>query len=245
MATGADGADVYASVDYVWLRKQVGDGRTLKPRGPALDAWPGKYLIGAVPTVAIEPFALIYNKRRVETPPKTYTDILKPEYSGRIGATEIVGPATTAFYSWLEQDFDKDYLTKLQALRPRLFNGTEPIAQATGSGEIWIGLYNTPLVAQGAIDQGAPIGYVAASRGVPHGAVALGWSHRPNAALVLLDFLMSVRGQQAWHGLGLSASPLPGVRGAIPIRAVTPYKPEDFPPEVVTRYRERFASIFR
>ena len=246
MATGADGADVYASVDFVWLRKQVGESRALKPCGPAVRGWPSRYLIeGAVPTVGIEPFALVYNKRRVTTPPQSYADILKPEFNGRIGTTEVVGPATTAFYSWLEEAYDKGYLTKLRALRPRLFNGTEPIAQATGSGEIWIGVYNTTLVARSAIEQGAPIGYVAASRGVPYGAIALGWSHRPNAALVLLDFLMSVPGQEAWHGLGLSASPLPGVPGAIPIADVSAYKPEDFPPEVVTRYRERFASIFR
>ena len=92
------------------------------------------------------------------------------------------------------------------------------------------------------MEKGAPIEYVVPNPGIGnrYAMAAFGWSKRPEAALVLLDFLMSIDGQTAWHGRGESASPRAGIQGDLSSSAVTHWVPEDFPPDIVKRSTERW-----
>lgn len=248
-ATGIDGADVFVSTEVGWFTDRAREGKLLKPAGPALKAWPAQYLQqgGVVPIVGSDPFVIVYNKNLVPNPPKTYAELLRPEYRGKLGTTELASTVLVAWYDWLEKTQGADYLTRLKAQNPRLYNGSTPLAQSVASGEIAVSAFGVPTAIIPVIEQGAPMAYVVPNPGMGnlYGAAALGWSKRPNAALLLTDYIMSADGQAQWHGRGESASPLPGVPGAIPLSTITPYDPAKYPPAVVSKYREYWSKIFK
>ena len=104
-----------------------------------------------------------------------------------------------------------------------------------------------PANAKALIGLGAPVDYVVPTPGISisYGLSALAWSKRPNAARVLADFAMSPAGQAAWHGVGESASPLPGIPGSLDVSAISLWDPEAFPADVVNAYATRFNAIFK
>ena len=81
--------------------------------------------------------------------------------------------------------------------------------------------------------------------GTYYEVAAFGWGKHPNAALVLLDYLMSRDGQTAWHGTGDSASVLPDIKGAVLADGMVAGDGARYTPEFVTNYRNRFLNIFK
>ncbi len=245
---GIEGADVWVTTDIGLLRRLGGEGGLAKPTGPASAAWPGAYLQpGNVVIGGAEPWVLAFNTDTLKTKPASFADALKLEYRGKIGTTEPAAVAWIAFYDWLERSEGADFLTRLKAQNPKLYNGAVPIGQAVGSGEIGIGLFNVPSTLRPLMEQGAPIAMVVPAKGmgIHYGAAALGWSKRPNASLVFLDYLMSAEGQALWHGTGDSASPLRGIAGALDADAIEPFDPAAFPPERVAAFRARWNAVFK
>jgi len=247
-AAGLDGADVWTTTEVGWMRSRAKEGKLLAPTGPAAKDWPAAYVYdGAAVIAGIEPRVIAYNKTLVKTPPRTYRDILNPELRGKVGTVEGTSTAFVAFYDWLEKTQGADYLTALKEQRPRLYNGASPLGQAVAAGEIAVSVFNVPSSLRTLIEQGAPIEFVEPNPnlGIQYATGALGWSKRPNAALVLLDYLMTRDAQTAWHGHGDSASPLPDIPGALSAAAITPYDAAAYPPEMVAKYREYWAKIFK
>lgn len=248
LASGSDGGDVWINTELLWLIDRSREGKLLKPAGPALAGWPSRFLVeGAVVLAGREPFIITYNKTLVPTPPKGYADLLRPEFKGRLASSELAATTVVAFYDWLEKTQGADYLAKFRAQNPKLYLGGVPIAQAVASGEVSIGAFGQPTATKPLMEKGAPVDYVIPDPGlgVEYIAAAFGWSRRPNAALVLLDYVMSAEGQTAWHGTGETASPRSDVKGAIPIASVTPWDPHAYPADVANRYREKWTRIFK
>ena len=247
-ASGIDGADVFLSTEVSWFTERAREGKLLKPAGPSLRNWPAQYLQeGTVAIVGSDPFVIIYNKNLVPNPPRNYVDLLRPEFKGRLGTTELASTVLVAWYDWLEKTQGADFLNKLKAQNPRLYNGSTPLAQSVASGEIAVSAFGVPTAIIPIIEQGAPMAYVVPNPGMGnlYAVAALSWSRRPNAALLLTDYIMSAEGQGLWHGRGESASPLPGVPGAIPLATITPYDPAKYPAATVTRYRDYWSKIFK
>lgn len=243
-----DGGDLWITTEIAWLRDRHKEGRLLKPAGPSLQGWPADSLLqGTIVLAGREPFVIPYNTQLVSAPPKGYLDLLKPEFRGKIGTSDLVATTVIAFYDWLEKTQDKDYLAKLKAQNPKLYLGGQPISQSVASGEIVIGAFSQPTATKPLKNKGAPIDYVIPSPGlgVQYAFAALGWSKRPNAALLLADYLMSVEGQTAWHGSGETASPRTGIRGSLAYSGITPWDTEFYTPAVSKEYRERWTRIFK
>jgi iron(III) transport system substrate-binding protein len=223
---GTDGADVVILTEPAWLVGLAKAGALKAPSGPAAAPWPSNFLLsGAVPVLALEPFVMAYNTELVKTPITGYQDLLKPEYKGRIGTIEPVGSPIVAWYDWLEKTQGADILQRLAAQNPRMYPGSPPLAQALASGEI-------------AITPNPSLAY-SLSGGV------LGWSKRPNAALVLMDYLMSPRGQTAWNGHGESASPLPNIPGSLNVKNMQLFNQAQYTSAVVGPYAEKWNKIFK
>ena len=222
---------------------------TRGPSGPEVAVWPAKYLReGSVVTAGLEPFTITYNTKLVTSnPPSTYADILRPEYKGRLGTSELAATTLIAWYDWLEKTQGKDYLPKMKAQNPKLYNGTTPLAQSLAAGEIAVGAFGNITAFKPLIDQGAPIKFVIPNPGLgfEYAMGGLGWSKRPNATLVFMDYVMSKDGQTAWHGTGEGASPRSDIPGSIPIANVTAWDTSAYPPEVVTKYRAYWSGIFK
>lgn len=248
-ASGIDGADVFISTEVEWFRGRAKEGKLLKPAGPELAAWPAKYIReGAVITAGLEPFTITYNTKLVTSnPPTSYADMLRPEFKGRLGTSELAATTLIAWYDWLEKTQGKDYLQKLRAQNPKLYNGTTPLAQSLAAGEIAVGAFGNITAFKPLMDQGAPIKFVIPNPGLgfEYAMGGLGWSKRPNATLVFMDYVMSRDGQTAWHGTGEGASPRSDVPGSIPIADVTAWDTSAYPPDVVNKYRAYWTGIFK
>lgn len=246
-AAGSDGGDVWLTAEKGLIINLSREGKLLKPIGPGLAGWPADSLVGTAILPGREPWVIAYNTKLVQTPPKSYTDILKPEFKGKVGTSEMVATTVVAFYDFLERTQGADYLPRLRAQNPRFYNGGTPTAQAVASGEVVVCVLCQTTSVTPLIEQGAPLGMVFPNPGGGYdwAGGALAWSKRPNAALVLIDWLISVEGQTAWHGAGETASPRPGIPGALPYASINPWDPVKFPPDVVKAYTARWNGIFK
>jgi iron(III) transport system substrate-binding protein len=247
-ASNSDGGDVGISTDLGWFDARGNEGGLIKPVGPSSSDWPAEALKANNMVISgADPFCMVYHKERVQTPPATYMDLLKPELKGKIGMLEVAaGTGPIALYDWIEKTYGMDYFPKLKAHGVRLYASSLPAAQAVASGEIDVSGYGFPSFTVPVIEQGAPIAYSVPNPGLgaPGVMAAFKWSKRPNAAQVFLDYVMSVEGQTLWHGGGTSVSPRPNIPGAIPSASVTSYDAAAYTPEVQAKYREEWTKRF-
>jgi iron(III) transport system substrate-binding protein len=250
-AARVEGADIWSTVDqnlpyFVGLAKE---NALLKPSGPAMREWPAKALYeGAVPNIGIEPRVIAWNKTLVKTEPKTWLDVLNPEYRGKIGTIDSSATAYIAFYDFIEQATKTpDYLEKLRTQNPKLYASAIPLGQAVASGEVAVSLFNVPSILSTLIVRGAPVAFSVPvpNLGTYYIAAAFAWGKHPNAALVLMDYLMSRDGQTAWHGTGDSASQLPDIKGAVMAEGMVAGDSSRYTEQFVNAYRNRFLNIYK
>jgi len=252
--TGADGADMAIATEVVVLAQSAEFPASVKkgwykpPVGPAVSAWVAPYIVEKTAVVlALEPIVMAYNTNAIKTPITGYQDLLKPEYKGRIGSSELAATAVIAWYSFLEATQGKDFLARFAAQQPKMYVGAVPNTQAVASGEVAITAFSNTTTALPLLDQGAPIKLVMPSPGfgIRYGGVIVGSAKRPNAAQVLMNYLMSPRGQTMWSGRGEAASPLPNIPGSLDAKSIKPFEPSAFPPDAVKAYRARWDGLFK
>lgn len=236
--SGADGADVLQQTEMLWFQAQAKEGLLRAPSGPAARNWPAEAMrAGVAPILALEPIGLIvYNTNIVKSSITGYADLLRPEFKGGIGVIEPgLSPSGVAWYDWLEKTQGAGFVAKLAAQSPRQYTSALPSTQAVASGELKVSTWGILSASKPLLKQGAPITIVLPKPGlaVIHGGAVLGWAKRPNAAMVLMDYLMSERGQATWAREGEYASPLPGIPNALNWRALTPFDQAHYTPEVI------------
>lgn len=162
-------------------------------------------------------WTIAYNSALVTDPPKSWADLIKPEFGKqRLGQTVVAaggGPFNRAMFE--RKVLGEDYWTKQAALKPQLYPSQAPMVDAMIRGEIAI----APLVTNLAIPlaaQGAPLKWFFAPEGVPvtvfSAGMAKGAGH-PNAAKLFLDWALSREGQALMVTLGsfssLKNAPMP------------------------------------
>jgi iron(III) transport system substrate-binding protein len=243
----ADGADVVITTVIQWLEKSAREGAMKAPVGPASRSWPKEYLLqGAAPVLSIDPIVMAYNTNLVKTPIAGYEDLLRPDLKGKIGTLlPSSAPSVVAWYDFLEEVQGTNFMTSFAAQAPRFYASSVPVTQALASGEVAVAAFTLPNTAGPLIEKGAPIRLVVPKRtlGVQFAGAILGFSKRPNAAQVLMDYLISVQGQTAYSGRGESASPI-HVPGSQDPRTVTAYDESRYTPEVVKKFNERWNQRF-
>jgi iron(III) transport system substrate-binding protein len=212
----SNGADVVTTEIFPFFDSLVqGSGSVVAPIGPNAKLWPAKYVRAkAYVQMVSEPFVMIYNKNLVSAP-ASYKTLLEPALRGKIATTAVLN--TTSIVSWyqfLDRRYGPNYLEQFAANRPRVLGGTGAIAQAVAAGDSSYGAFSTPSTVQPLIQAGAPIGIVlpkpaAVGNGIYE--AILRWGRHPNAAQVLVNYLMSRPTQTLWAktlGAGLVGSPL-------------------------------------
>ena len=249
-STGADGADAIIGSEIGWMTERARQGLLLKPMGPSLAGWPANFLFenGSYIAGAFEPWVLAYNTKMVSAPPRGYQDLLKPEYKDKLGIPQIPSTLILAWYVWLEQTQGADFPARVMAQNPKVFISSPPLAQAIAAGEIAASLLNNPSTLRSLIVAGAPINFTVPNPAYGFQLVvgALGWSKRPNAALLFVDWLMSREGQTVWSGTGESASPLKGIPGATEVPAdVRFYNFAEWTPEAVKQATDKWNRQYK
>jgi iron(III) transport system substrate-binding protein len=144
-------------------------------------------------------WAIAYNTQLVKNPPKTWMDLLKPEYNKKqIG--HVVGPSggtTWTRVMFERQVLGEDYWKKQASTRPVLYPSGAPMADALVRGEVAMGplLYNVIYQKQ---KDGAPVNIFFPPEGAPVNPYASGipkTAAHPNAAKLFLNWSLSKEGQ--------------------------------------------------
>ena len=144
-------------------------------------------------------WAIAYNTALVKNAPKTWMDLLKPEYKNKtIG--HVIGPSggtTWTRVMFERQVLGEDYHTKQAALGIALYPSGAPLSDALVRGEVSIAplLYN---IIYTKIVDGAPAEAIFAPEGVPIIPYADGipkTAKSPNAARLFMNWRLSNEGQ--------------------------------------------------
>jgi iron(III) transport system substrate-binding protein len=225
--------DWYAPLDFPTLDQNDYDKETYLSNGDTI-AVTGATVVGFGWNTDLYPEGL-----------KTYEDFLDPALSGgKIGIADIANsPAIVDFYNFLEKREGTDFLKKLAAQKPRVYESVIPMAAALASGEIAAGTQFASLQPQ--IDSGAPVDQVIPDD--PWGAwyytSVIAKAPHPNAAMVFANFMLTPEGQDAINPH--AASVLPDIPSAV--MTVDGIKEQDLSaltPEVVQKYEAGWRKLF-
>lgn len=144
-------------------------------------------------------WAIAYNTQLVKNAPKTWMDLLKPEYKNKqIG--HVVGPSggtTWTRVMFERQVLGEDYWKKQAELGIAMYPSGAPLCDALVRGEVSIAplLYN---IIYTKIVEGAPAEAIFAPEGVPIIPYADGitkTARNPNAAKLFMNWRLSKEGQ--------------------------------------------------
>lgn len=199
LQAGALVADVLVHAEHQWAIPMAKQGRLTLPTGPAVSLWKGaeKYYADGRVQVTAEPWVIGYNT--VKPPPTDWDSLLDiQQFAGRIGLNEVTGLTVAIWYDFIDKR-QPDYFRRLAKLKPQIYPNSAPLTAGLSSGEIAWALYSPSSSIEPLKAKGAPIDYVVPKSGtwaIERAAMIFKEAPHPNAARVLLDFMMSQEGQQ-------------------------------------------------
>ncbi len=213
LQTGKAGADFVINSQYAFFPQADKDGNLLPIDGPADKTWPDQYKLGtSTREVMADEFVLAWNSDKVPGGLTSYTDLVKPEFKGRLILPDISQStsANAGHMDWMRKQFGDDFWTKLAAQNPTFMTSTQGVVQSIAAGENWVtpwGLASTIKTVQA---KGAPIKYFVPTTGYSllwYAAIPKTAAH-PNAGRVFMNWLETPDGQSVLVGDHEMASPL-------------------------------------
>jgi iron(III) transport system substrate-binding protein len=144
--------------------------------------------------------SIAYNKNLLaaDAAPRRYQDLLQERWRGKF-AVNLGNP--TWIYSMLDffgNEKGMDFLEKFAALNPRAYRGTTLLMQSVIAGDAAAGVALNQDGVIAFINKKAPVALSSIQDPVyvdVHGIGILGNAQRPNAARLLVDFIVSKEGQ--------------------------------------------------
>lgn len=211
---GITGADGLIQTDSIFQKSRTAQNYFVSLTGPSvLSSQVPASLRGPNNQYAITnlaPFGYAWNSDAVSGTPKL-TDILLPKYKGRIAVLDYTTSTTLVLLvSLMGEQLTKQYgipdpLTKIAAQNPKFYPSQVPLQQDLGAGEFDI----ASQAAANSAPVGAPVkvAYPKKPLSLPVYAAATSWAKHPNAAQLVVDFLLSKKGQSIIGNMQVSALP--------------------------------------
>lgn len=141
-----------------------------------------------------------YNTRLVakEEVPKTYTDLLKPVWTGQIGLDAKSYEWFAVVIRGLGEEKGLNFMRQLAKNKVQLRNGRELVAQLVAAGEFKLALTAYSQNFESLKLSGAPVDWVALSPVYAniHPVGLSAKASNPNAGKLFIDFLLSKTGQE-------------------------------------------------
>ncbi len=195
---------------------------------------------------------VFYNKAQVAAAdiPKTWNDLLNPKFQGKLvlGSPRISPAYSELYYAlWKDPKYGEAFLQKLAAQKPRVVQNNALVAQLVNSGEAVVGFTGLPYDAINiqVANPGAPIeyAYLDIITLAPTFIGINAKSQNPNAAKLLVAYLLSPAGQVAHNGGGRASSLL----GTLPSTLTAPDRKRvrtDITAEKVTPDYQAIIALF-
>jgi iron(III) transport system substrate-binding protein len=254
LQAGALAADVILHAEHQWAIPKAKEGRLILPTGPAVTLWKGAekfYQDGRVQVTA-EPWVIGYNTKVVKDPPTDWDSLLgSREYSGRIGLNEVSGLTVAIWYDFIDKRIP-DYFHQLAQLKPQIYPNSAPLTAGLSSGEIAWAPYSLASSIEPLKAKGAPVDYVIPKKGtwaIERSAMIFKEAPHPNAARVLLDFMMSQEGQQVLNTDRAGYTVAPGVKltGALDVdlKQITSTDYTSYDSSFTKAWQNRVDQLFR
>ena len=243
LRTGKPVADVLISSTETLQQQHSEAGAFAEPIAPVfdeLDVLRDDYYFDVDATV----ITFAWNTDQYDGTLENYEDLLDPALRGRIGVPEPTVPAFVDFYLYLERLYGEDFSERLAAQEPKIYPGALPAAQALTSGEVSAAAYVEPQIDEQ--EAGAPVDWGFESEqwaAMFYGGI-LADSPNPNAAQLLVDYMLGVEGQSRIARKAASIRPdVPGTVGTTD--TVHRLDTSEVTPEVVTEYQAKWNELFR
>jgi iron(III) transport system substrate-binding protein len=151
-------------------------------------------------------FVVAYNTNKVKASelPKTYEGFLDPKWKGRIALEATDAEWMGAVVKTWGEVRGLDFMKKLSAMKPDMRKGHVLLAQLISSGEVEVGLTAYQANAQSFKKRGAPVDWAAVEPMVarPQGIGVARFAPHPHAALLFVDFMLSVEAQEMLNAMG-------------------------------------------
>ena len=137
-----------------------------------------------------------YNTKALtkEQAPKSYADLLKPDYKGKLGLEASAIPWFSYMMRIMGPDKGMAYMKALGEQKPRLVTGHTALHKLIVSGEIPIAVYMYNFRPMPDKETGAPVEWVDPAETTPSASLIAGViknAPHPNAARLLADFMFS------------------------------------------------------
>ena len=243
LLTGKPSADVIIQSTEGSAQQYSDNGDFAEPIAPVfdeLDVMRNDYYFDVDATV----ITFAWNTEQYSGTIENYEDLLDPALKGKIGVPEPTVPAFVDFYLYLEGLYGEDFSAKLAAQNPQVYPGALPAAQALSSGEIAAAVYVEPQIDEK--EAGAPVEWGFEEEqwsAVFYGAIVAEAPH-PNAAQLLVDYMLSVEGQSKIARKAASVRPdVPGTVATLD--TVHRLDLTKITPEVVSEYQAKWNQLFR
>lgn len=207
---------------------------------PRYAGFPEKFKAPKYVVTSIQPAVLVVNTNKVKKGEITkWTDMANPKWKGQIAMLGINSSISiSSMYVDLAKKHGDDFMRRLAALRPNFQSSSAPTVQLVAAGEAALSLPISVSVLPALEKAGAPIATVDAGP-VTGAQITNGISAsatRPNAARLMLNFMMSPEGQAIQNGNRLGGSPLPNIAGTYPV-------PKDYTPPNEAVSRQEIARV--
>jgi len=210
---GATAADVVTIADigtFIELKKQ---GHLMKYISPHYESYATEYSDpGYWAVFAGFGICMAYDESRLDTPPQHWLDLLDDRWKGRIGLEDIntAGSQYGQYYMLREKLGMEFWEGLLSVQEPRIYHRTEELANALLEGEIDIaGEFSIHTVYSYRMKKGVPIEGIYPEEGIPlvvNPVAIINQTDHPEEAKILLDFLLSQRGQELMQRLNYKYS---------------------------------------
>lgn len=147
-----------------------------------------------------EPHVMTYNTKLVppERAPKNFDDLADPWWKGKLGIESQCWEWFSYMLLIRGQEKGLDLMRKLAANKPRLQKGHTALAKLVEAGEVPAAIMVYQISVQRMMDSGSPVKWVAVNpttTSATNVAIVKNAPH-PNAARLLVDFMLSLEGQQ-------------------------------------------------
>ena len=188
---------------------------------PNFGGWPQEFRTNKYILTSVQAKHIIANTTLVNPAEITkYQDLTNPKYKGLIGiASPKASRAGASFFWLLDKLYGDELLQGIAANEPSYQNGGGNITNLVAAGELGLGLPIVDSLIAPAIDLGAPLAVIELDPegGAEIWTVVTSKAPHPNAARLLLNWMMSPDGQQAQNGDMKGTSVLPSIPGAVPM----------------------------